>query len=399
MKIKLALYLILFFQIIHSVFSQNEKQFFQFGVTGGTNVSKLNRYFYNIKIDTLGAIKAIDVVPNKNVALPHFGVNSVFNLNDKFSFRAGVQYSFRGSNLEKPTKKYRINFFDIYAMQGFTFLPGLRFEAGVQYSILYEQYYKILNGSFESGEEKIKIKDYKSRPEFMAGLDFTLQKNLSVYARYTIPTKTLDASNFQLGISLIINDSKSDGKSGKTAYSLEQLFANPLAYTKLILHRNNLVELPAEIGKCLNLEEIKLNGNFLKTLPKEIGNLVNLKLLEVSFNEIEYLPNEIGNLSNLEFLKIDNNKLKHLPPEIGMLDKLRFFTIGKNELEFLPDEIGNLSSLTELDIISSGLMKLPTTIVKLKKLEYLYISNPDLFTVLPSSINPRLKVYLFGTRL
>lgn len=399
--VKFKFIITILFVLIFGVESnaQNEVPFFQFGITGGLNVSKLQRDFYIEKVDTAGNRISFDKLPNKNVGLPHFGVNALFNFNDKLSLRTGLQYSYRGSNYEKPSKKYRINFYDIYLMPGFNILPSFRFEAGIQYSILYTQYYKIINGSFSTGEERIKITDYKSRPEFMVGLDLRLQKNLSIYSRYTIPNKNIESNNLQFGISVIINNSSNDGNSGKTARSLEQILANPLAYTKLILHRQNLTELPADIGKCLNLETLLVNGNFLKTLPKEIGNLVNLKLLEVSYNELESLPNEIGNLSNLEFLRINNNKLKHLPPQIGMLEKLRFFTIGKNELEFLPDEIGNLSNLNELNIVSSGLMKLPTTIVNLKKLEYLYISNPDVLTVFPSSINPRLVVYLNGSRL
>ena len=399
MCFKPVLIFVLSFLFYLNVFSQNESPFFQFGLTTGLNITKLNRNEFFVKYDSIGVFKAIDIKPHKNSATPQFGVNSVFNFTKKVSLRSGVQYSYRGSNFENPIKKYRINFIDIYIMPGITILPGFKFEAGVQYSILYAQYYKIMNGSFKNGEERVKIKDYKSRPEFMVGLDMTLQKNLSIYAKYTIPTKTLDASNFQLGISLMINDNDESASSGKTAYSLEQLYANPLAYSKLVIHRSDLTELSSEIGKCLNLEEIKLNGNKLKTLPKEIGNLVNLKLLEVGFNELEYLPNEIGNLKNLEFLRINNNKLRQLPPQIGMLENLRFFTIGKNELEFLPDEIGNLSSLSELDVVSSGLMKLPETIVKLKKLEYLYISNPDIINFVPASVNLRLKVYLNGSRI
>lgn len=382
--------LFIFFSGFHiNSFSQNEIPFFQFGLTGGLNASKINREDYAIKKDSLGIITSKQKLAVKNVALPHFGVNSILNFKNNFNLRAGLQYSFRGCNIEKPLKKYRINYFDIYALPGYTFLPGLRFEAGLQYSILYAQFYKILNGSFESGEEKVKITDYKSRPELILGFDLRLQKNLSIYARYSIPTKSLESSNLQFGISLIINDNLG-GNSDKTAYTLDELFANPLGFTKLIIHRKNLVELPPEIGKCFNLEEIKLNGNNLKTLPKEIGNLVNLKLLEVSFNEIEYLPNEIGNLSKLEFLRIDNNKLRQLPPQIGMLENLCFFTIGKNYLIYYPEEIGNLINLVELDLSNSGPLELPISIVNLKRLENLYING--YLMISPSSINPRLNV-------
>ena len=66
-----------------------------------------------------------------------------------------------------------------------------------------------------------------------------------------------------------------------------------------MLGRNQLTELPPEIGNLTNLYRLELKGNQLAELPAEIGNLVNLAFLNLDDNQLTELPAEIWNLTNL----------------------------------------------------------------------------------------------------
>ncbi|KPA10003.1 small GTP-binding protein domain protein [Candidatus Magnetomorum sp. HK-1] len=81
------------------------------------------------------------------------------------------------------------------------------------------------------------------------------------------------------------------------------------------LSRNQLKELPKEIGNLKNLTSINLSGNQLKELPKEIGNLKNLTTFDVSYNFLKFPPPEIikqGMSATIEYLKKSFNKGKTL---------------------------------------------------------------------------------------
>jgi Leucine-rich repeat (LRR) protein len=87
---------------------------------------------------------------------------------------------------------------------------------------------------------------------------------------------------------------------------LKELTAEQLneSLVKIDASDNTLTVLPAEIGACVNLEELLLFANQLKILPKELGALPNLKVLNLFNNKLMKLPVEIGNLANLEEVRL-----------------------------------------------------------------------------------------------
>jgi Leucine-rich repeat (LRR) protein len=104
--------------------------------------------------------------------------------------------------------------------------------------------------------------------------------------------------------------------------------------TLLDLHNNELKELPKLpkgckvygmnkqkitsviiLGKEYDIEtttELNLSFKQLKELPKEIGKLINLQNLYIYNNQLKELPKEIGNLTNLQTLWLNDNELKEL---------------------------------------------------------------------------------------
>lgn len=151
-------------------------------------------------------------------------------------------------------------------------------------------------------------------------------------------------------------------------------------------YKNEVTEIPAEIGELINLTSLDLCKAFsLNKIPAEIGKLKKLKYIRLSLTEVKNIPNEIGNLTELTTLLLGSNELTEIPKEIGNLKKLKELYIGSNNLKNVPDEICNLTSLTDLNISHCGLERLPDNIGNLKELQKLNLNTNNL-KYLPKSI-------------
>lgn len=150
--------------------------------------------------------------------------------------------------------------------------------------------------------------------------------------------------------------------------------------------KNEVTEVPAEIGKLINLTSLDFCKDFsLKKIPAEIGKLKKLKDIRLALTQVKIIPNEIGNLTELTSLLLGSNELTEIPKEIGNLKKLKELYIGSNNLKNVPDEICNLTSLTTLNISHCGLERLPDNIGNLKELQSLNLNTNNL-KYLPKSI-------------
>jgi Leucine-rich repeat (LRR) protein len=155
----------------------------------------------------------------------------------------------------------------------------------------------------------------------------------------------------------------------------------------LELNYLGLTEVPPEIGRLSNLQELYLYGNQLSSLPPEIGNLSSLQELYLYDNQLSSLPPEIGNLSSLQELHLYNNQLSSLPAEIGNLDKLELLFLNFNQLSSLPTEFGDLANLQALLLNNNQLSSLPTEFGNLTNLCFLDLRNNS-FQDIPIAITP-----------
>ena len=101
--------------------------------------------------------------------------------------------------------------------------------------------------------------------------------------------------------------------------------------TLLDLIDNDLIELPSEIGRLHNLEEMLLDNNaYLTSIPSEVGLLVNLRTLSLDGNiNIKEIPSEIGNIEGLYWLSLWNTGLEDIPDEIEELPNINIQGFGK----------------------------------------------------------------------
>ncbi|MBI4647982.1 MAG: leucine-rich repeat domain-containing protein [Bacteroidia bacterium] len=347
---------------------------FLFGMHAGANFTKF-------KNDTLDF---------RTGAMPFAGIGLTKNLFNKFSINGCAQFSIRESRNVSPVIIHRCTYIEPQLLLQYAVIKGIKLEVGAQYAYLLNASLLKLSGDKSSGYAKFPLTGYTSSPEFICGIELEILPEIDVRFRYSNDFSCLKY-NFQLGLNMKLNKLRF-----KTNYKkftdFNEALQEPLNVKILVLHRQNLDSLPADIGKFLNLEKLYLDGNNLKTLPDEIGNLVNLEILSVRYNQLQSLPHTIGNITNLRELAVNNNQLTEVPVELYSLSKLNFLYIGKNRLMNIPHEIGNLTTLIEFDVASAGAgLQLPMEIFKLKSLEKLYYDDS---VTLPQSADsiPRLQL-------
>ncbi|CAL8093865.1 unnamed protein product [Calicophoron daubneyi] len=117
--------------------------------------------------------------------------------------------------------------------------------------------------------------------------------------------------------------------------------------TYLDVRDNQLVELPEEVRRLINLRSLIASANKLRILSNGLWNLGGLALLDLSNNQIERLGDNLSHLVSLERMDVSNNQLVHMPQRWP--SGLRQLDVSHNRLERFPDgfmeELPNLQSV------------------------------------------------------
>lgn len=169
-------------------FAQNEMSSWIYALNPGFTISKL-------KCDSTGMM---------NVLYPLIGLSANNNISPKAQFCASIQYSFRGSNHQSPEYKFRNSYVDLQISSKYSLNSFLKIQAGGQYSILFNSKFIIPN--YILGTETTTLNGkYHSAFEIFTGIDFSLQKNLSVNLKYDIPFKSMEYKNFQVTLNIYLD--------------------------------------------------------------------------------------------------------------------------------------------------------------------------------------------------
>ncbi|HLP53996.1 MAG TPA: leucine-rich repeat domain-containing protein [Fluviicola sp.] len=157
--------------------------------------------------------------------------------------------------------------------------------------------------------------------------------------------------------------------------------------------------IPEVIGELTSLQRLEIRGPITR-IPPSIGNLKNLEELYLYSGKFPSVPSEIGKLTNLQTLVIRSMAVTELPASIGNLVNLRKLQV-ESRINTLPAEIGKLAMLGELNLWNTNLETLPAEIGQLKLLRFIDISSQRL-TSLPKEfgdLSMLLKVDLDGNKL
>jgi len=145
---------------------------------------------------------------------------------------------------------------------------------------------------------------------------------------------------------------------------------------ELVIDNNPIKEIPSEIMKLKNLQELEISATLIKTLPDKLGNISNLQNLDLNSNSIEILPNSMADLKKLKYISIRFNKLKKIPEFIYELNNLEKINLGGNYIEKIPDDIKKLENVKVFHIDQNMLN--PEEVKRMKDIfqdKYLHIYN------------------------
>jgi hypothetical protein len=84
--------------------------------------------------------------------------------------------------------------------------------------------------------------------------------------------------------------------------------------------------------------------------PPSLSQLEQLRVLSLAKNQLDQLPEELGSCRSLEELDVSANRLAALPAALGGLGKLRTLQLDSNRLSGLPD--GLLTGCSMLQTLS-----------------------------------------------
>lgn len=89
--------------------------------------------------------------------------------------------------------------------------------------------------------------------------------------------------------------------------------ALPVHLRWFILTDNHIGQLPAEIGRCTDMQKLMLSGNRLRTLPRELANCSKLELLRIASNRLTELPAWLLAMPRLTWLACAGNPFNDMP--------------------------------------------------------------------------------------
>jgi hypothetical protein len=110
---------------------------------------------------------------------------------------------------------------------------------------------------------------------------------------------------------------------------------------------NPFTELPEVLGRCPLLTMIGFKACQIEKVPAA-ALPAHLRWLILTDNRIELLPAEIGRCADMQKLMLSGNRLRTLPPELASCSKLELLRIASNFLPELPEWLLAMPRLTWL---------------------------------------------------
>ncbi len=123
--------------------------------------------------------------------------------------------------------------------------------------------------------------------------------------------------------------------------------------TKVDLSYAELTQLPIEIYRIENIEELVLLSNELKDLPSGLGAMDKLKTVNLSGNQLKKVPPALAEVGNLQELDLSENKFKKkygIWEDLKELPGLKTLNLCRNSIGPPPSDLSVLSSLESLNL-------------------------------------------------
>ena len=240
---------------------------------------------------------------------------------------------------------------------------------------------------------------------FILGLYFCLS-GCSRYQTFFGPTETLSNSDRQPVYRLHLGDTPDDSifallprysdlrmldLSGKRNIDLTRVFASipqPDQLKVLLLDSLDLKQLPDNIRRFSQLEQLSLNGNPDLMHPKTFVTLKSLPLefLNLQHNYLQEVPAGLKYISTLRDLNLSYNRLQLDTnfDSLVQLTDLKSLWLTGNQLQALPHSLFSLTQLCNLYIEHNQLTAIPEDIQQLKNVWIIHAGHNQ-FTELPAA--------------
>lgn len=108
--------------------------------------------------------------------------------------------------------------------------------------------------------------------------------------------------------------------------------------------------LPTELFTFTKLHYLNLSRNNLKDLPQEIGVFKQLKVIDVSRNKLDAFPVALCQMTHVKKLLLSRNLIPSIPACIGYFSQLTVLDIWDNPLTALPEELAKVQTLRTVDM-------------------------------------------------
>ena len=169
---------------------------------------------------------------------------------------------------------------------------------------------------------------------------------------------------------------------------LTTLRRNNINPVELLLSRNNLKHIPANLSSFTHLHILHLSRNNIVFVPADLFSLPAIKEIDLSKNKIEYLPEAIiGFITpTLINLNISYNKLTSFP-DYFTDSKIEFLTLSHNLIHSVPLATTQIKTLRHLDISYNGNIHIiPYELGGLPNLNSLCVDGIQLITNIPGNL-------------
>lgn len=107
--------------------------------------------------------------------------------------------------------------------------------------------------------------------------------------------------------------------------------ALPVHLRWFILTDNRVEQLPAEIGRCADMQKLMLSGNRLQSLPPELANCSKLELLRIASNRLPALPEWLLKMPRLTWLACAGNPFNESPAAV--VPQVRSFSWNQLQIQ------------------------------------------------------------------
>lgn len=164
--------------------------------------------------------------------------------------------------------------------------------------------------------------------------------------------------------------------------NLPAALGNCTSLTELRIADHQLTQIPSQISRLTHLTSLTIQNGCLKEVPPELSHCSYLITLDLSDNQLATLPLNIDRLFRLEALHLNANAFLNWPP-FWRLHNLKILTLSQNTLKNVPATIRNMLSLRSLQLQHCGIQEVTPHISDLTNLEDLNLSGNQLRAIPP----------------